>query len=121
MAVTIDGTTGITTPGLTNTGVDTLVDLTTTGNTVIGNATTDTLVVGVNGIVKDTFGNVGIGTTSPSYKLDINGSAAQARLQSISAGSNAELIFQSTVRTWGIGTNIGTTSSLPLTPVVMWV
>ena len=114
MAVTIDGTTGITTPGLTNTGTDTLVDLTTTGNTVIGNATTDTLVVGVNGIVKDTFGNVGIGTTSPSYKLDINGSAAQARLQSISAGSNAELIFQSTVRTWGIGTNIGTTSSFEI-------
>jgi hypothetical protein len=69
MAVTIDGTTGITTPGLTNTGVDTLVDLTTTGNTVIGNATTDTLVVGVNGIVKDTFGNVGIGTNTFSTKL----------------------------------------------------
>lgn len=29
MAVTIDGTTGITTPGITNTGTDTLVDLTT--------------------------------------------------------------------------------------------
>ena len=78
MAVTIDGTTGITTPGITNTGTDTLVDLTTTGNTVIGNATTDTLVVGVNGIVKDTFGNVGIGVTPSSWTsagkaLQVNG------------------------------------------------
>lgn len=36
-------------------------DLTTTGNTVLGNATTDTLNVGNGGIIKDAGGNVGIG------------------------------------------------------------
>jgi Chaperone of endosialidase len=66
MAITLDGTTGITTPGLTNTGTETLVNLTSTGNTTLGDATTDTLTVGVTGIVKDASGNVGIGTASPS-------------------------------------------------------
>jgi hypothetical protein len=73
MAITLDGTTGITTPGLTNTGTETLVSLTTTGNTTLGDATSDTLTVGVTGIVKDASGNVGIGTASPAYKLDIQG------------------------------------------------
>jgi hypothetical protein len=73
MAITLDGTTGITTPGLTNTGTTTIVDLTTTGNTTLGDATTDTLTVGVTGIVKDASGNVGIGTASPGYKLDVSG------------------------------------------------
>jgi hypothetical protein len=42
-----------------------VTDLTTTGNTVLGNASTDTLDVGNGGIVKDASGNVGVGT-SPS-------------------------------------------------------
>jgi len=67
MAITLDGTTGITTPGITNTGTTTIVDLTTTGNTTLGDATTDTLTVGVTGIVKDASGNVGIGTASPAF------------------------------------------------------
>lgn len=102
MAVTIDGTTGITTPGLTNTGVDTLVDLTTTGNTVIGNATTDTLVVGVDGIVKDTFGNVGIGTASPTSKFNLEGANA-------TDGPNAKflaVIRNSGTQSAGSGTGI---------------
>jgi len=45
MAITLDGTTGITTPGLTNTGTETLVNLTTTGNTTLGDASGDTLTV----------------------------------------------------------------------------
>jgi hypothetical protein len=65
MAITLDGTTGITTPGLTNTGTETIVNLTTTGNTILGDASTDTLNVGNGGLVKDASGNVGIGTTSP--------------------------------------------------------
>jgi hypothetical protein len=73
MSVIIDGTTGITTPGLTNTGTETLVNLTTTGNTILGDASTDTLNVGNGGLVKDASGNVGIGTSSPAYKLDVNG------------------------------------------------
>ena len=71
MSVIIDGTTGITTPGLTNTGTETILNLTTTGNTILGDATTDTLTVGVTGIVKDASGNVGIGTTAPAEALDV--------------------------------------------------
>ena len=63
--IVLDGTTGITTPGLTNTGTETVVNLTTTGNTILGDASTDTLNVGNGGLVKDASGNVGIGTTSP--------------------------------------------------------
>ena len=67
MAATISGS-----------GTSTLVDLTTSGNTTLGDATTDTLTVGVTGIVKDASGNVGIGTASPSGKLNvISGSVAQ--------------------------------------------
>lgn len=36
-------------------------DLTTTGNTILGNASTDTLNVGNGGIIKDASGNVGLG------------------------------------------------------------
>ena len=45
MAITLDGTTGITTPGLTNTGSTTIVALTTTGNTILGDASTDTILM----------------------------------------------------------------------------
>jgi hypothetical protein len=72
MSIVLDGTTGITTPGLTNTGTETLVNLTTTGNTTLGDATTDTLTVGVTGIVKDSSGNVGIGTASPVRRLEVS-------------------------------------------------
>ena len=79
MAITLDGTTGVTTPGLTNTGTETIVNLTTTGNTTLGDATSDTLTVGVTGIVKDASGNVGIGTASPTgygtINLNINSSS----------------------------------------------
>ena len=45
MAISLNGTTGITTPGITNTGAETVVDLTTTGNTILGDASGDTLTV----------------------------------------------------------------------------
>ena len=73
MSIVLDGTTGITTPGLTNTGTETVVNLTTSGNTILGDASTDTLNVGNGGLVKDASGNVGIGTSSPSQKLHISG------------------------------------------------
>ena len=65
--ITLDGTTGITTPGLTNTGTETIVNLTTTGNTILGDASTDTLNVGNGGLIKDATGNVGVGTTPASW------------------------------------------------------
>ena len=55
MAITLDGTDGITTTGLTSTGID-------------DNATSTAITI-------DASGNVGIGTASPSSKLEIsNGS-----------------------------------------------
>ena len=63
MSIVLDGTTGITTPGLTNTGTETLVNLTTTGNTILGDASTDTLNVGNGGLIKDASGNVGVSVT----------------------------------------------------------
>jgi hypothetical protein len=64
MAIELNGTTGITTPGLTNTGSETVINLTTSGNTILGDASTDTLNVGNGGLVKDASGNVGIGSSS---------------------------------------------------------
>jgi hypothetical protein len=66
MAITLDGTLGITSPAETVQGA-----LTTTGNTILGDATTDTLTVGVTGIVKDASGNVGIGTANPKKRLTV--------------------------------------------------
>jgi hypothetical protein len=65
MSVVIDGTTGITTPAFT------IDALTTTGNSVLGDSTTDTLNVGNGGLVKDASGNVGIGTATPAQKLHL--------------------------------------------------
>jgi hypothetical protein len=50
-----------------------ITDFTTTGNTVLGNASTDTLNVGNGGFVKDASGNVGIGTSFPTQKLSVAG------------------------------------------------
>jgi hypothetical protein len=75
MPITLNGTTGITTPGLINTGSTTFVDLTTTGNTILGDASTDTLNVANGNLVLNSSGNLGVGTASPSFKLDVSGTA----------------------------------------------
>jgi len=56
--------------GPTFTGTLTAAALTTTGNTILGDAATDTLNVGNGGIIKDANGNVGIGV-APSWKLEV--------------------------------------------------
>jgi len=62
---------------LTVTGTLTGNDITTTGNTILGDASTDTLNVGNGGLVKDASGNVGIRTTTSTLNtLNINGSSA---------------------------------------------
>ena len=67
MSLILDGSLGITTPAETVQGA-----LTTTGNTILGDASTDTLNVGNGGLVKDASGNVGIGTASPVGKLQLS-------------------------------------------------
>jgi hypothetical protein len=52
-------------------GTSTLINLTTSGNTILGDASTDTLNVGNGGLVKDASGNVGIGTSSPAQTLHV--------------------------------------------------
>ena len=87
MTIILNGTTGITTPGITNQGVVEFTagsvsapSLTTTGdtNTGIYFPAADTIAFtegGVESMRIDSSGNVGIGTASPSYKLDVRGSA----------------------------------------------
>ena len=93
MALILDGSLGITTPAET-----------VTGNTILGDATTDTLNVGNGGLVKDASGNVGIGTASPAKKLELVG---QFRVSG-SAASGYALIEYGTSATaannWHSGT-----------------
>ena len=65
MPVTIDGTTGITTPA-----ADVQGNLAYTG-TLTGD--TGIIDIGTGQIYKDVSGNVGIGTATPATNLDING------------------------------------------------
>ena len=75
MSIILDGTLGITSPAW-----DTVQgNLTTTGNTILGDASTDTLNVGNGGLVKDASGNVGIGTASPAGRLDVTGANVVVR------------------------------------------
>lgn len=67
-------------------------NLTTTGNTTLGNASTDTLNVGNGGIVKDSSGLVGIGNSSMSsfnsnYNNLVVGSGSGTEGLAIYAGS----------------------------------
>ena len=110
MSIILDGTLGITTPGETNTGTETVVNLITSGNTILGDASTDTLNVGNGGLVKDASGNVGIGTASPVEKLTVVGQ--------ISATSDLVLKDSGlTDRGYIFGTSVGltyrATSGLP--------
>jgi hypothetical protein len=87
---------------VTSDSFGTITNFTTTGNTVLGDATTDTLTVGVTGIVKDSSGNVGIGTASPSVKLHVK-STANDVLMVESTNTYAFLDFTNPTGTAGIG------------------
>lgn len=69
--------------------------LNATGNTVLGDASTDTLNVGNGDLVKDASGNLGIGIATPSTKAHISSStqAYPVRVQT-TAGSTAGIEFE---------------------------
>ena len=84
MSMILDGSNGLTTPGVVNTAGETIATtlavtgatnlsaLTTTGNTILGDASTDTLNVGNGGLVKDASGRVSINQPTPSTGVFLN-------------------------------------------------
>lgn len=77
-----------TTPSSVTTGAVSCTTLATTGNVTLGDASTDTLNVGNGGLVKDASGNVGVGTSSPTQRLSIAGSAVSLKLEDTSIAAH---------------------------------
>jgi hypothetical protein len=94
MPITLNGDTGITTPGLINTGSTTLINLTTTGNTILGDQSTDTLNVANGNLVLDSSGDLGLGVTP---------SASWSGLNVIQIGARAAISGSTTYT--GLSTN----------------
>jgi hypothetical protein len=108
MAITLDGTNGITTPALENDGVTTVAPgsasapaITTDGdtNTGIFFPAADTIAFaegGAEAMRIDSSGNVGIGTTSPGVTLDVRSAAAAvARFsRSGTSGQLTSIVFE---------------------------
>ena len=110
MPIILNGTTGITTPGITNTGpfvfegaitvpqgTASTAAISVTGclNTGIYFPTTSSVALttaGTQRIVISSSGDVGIGTASPSYKLDVSGTGNFG-------GANPTLYIQPTTTT----------------------
>jgi hypothetical protein len=84
--------------GVTVTGA-----LTTTGNTILGDASTDTLNVGNGGIVKDASGKVGIGGT-PLYKFDVT-TTGENLIASLRTGSGYSTLLELAGAGNGVTTN----------------
>ncbi len=90
----------------TFTGTVTADVLTTTGNTTLGNASTDTLNVGNGGIVKDASGNVGIGASSLTNRLEVGTTAASGKQYARFAGNRHDVyIGQSDGSLFGLSNN----------------
>ena len=95
------GTTFAMSASPTFTGTVGAVDVTTTGNTILGNASTDTLNVGNGGLVKDASGNVGIGLSNPSSKLDVFGVARASTLSLLGTTAFSEGTISQDIN-WGM-------------------
>lgn len=70
---------------LTVSGLAGIGDFTTTGNTILGSATTNTLNVGSGGIIKDASGNVGFGAAPTSKVTIISSGSATVSATNISS------------------------------------
>lgn len=92
---------------VTEAGTQTLSNKTLNGFT----GSTAVINVGSGQIYKDVSGNVGIGTSSPSYKLQVAGSSQSAKLYvSSSDASLSRIGLSNTNREWTIS-NYGTSAS----------
>jgi hypothetical protein len=91
----------------TFTGTVTAAALTTTGNTILGDASTDTLNVGNGGLVKDASGRVGIGTASPTQKLEVGGGIYISGSATLGTAMAATLSYESAVSRYYIGDGTG--------------
>lgn len=83
------GTTFAMSASPTFTGTVGAADLTTTGNTILGNASTDTLNVGNGDLVKDASGNLGLGVTPSAWNTNVK--AAQLASGSLYSYSTVDL------------------------------
>lgn len=84
-ASALTGTTlaaGVTASSLTSVG--TLTSLTISGNSTLGDSSSDTLNVGNGDLIKDSSGRTGIGV-SPTVKLHVKSAADLARIETTSA------------------------------------
>lgn len=96
----LDGNTGITTPAIPGTYGTSLIGAT---ENFLGTKDANDVVFGTNGIermrLKQSSGNVGIGTANPQYKLDILAPGNTIGLQILS-GNAAQLSYLSLGRTY---------------------
>jgi hypothetical protein len=92
----------------------TFTALTSTGNTLLGDAATDTLNVGAGGLVKDASGNVGVGTTTPSSVLELKAATPIQTFNQTTANSNQGVQFKVSGAAYGQILNNSTTGIMDI-------